>query len=358
MAITEKDFGVTKEGEKVTLYTITNANGNSVSLLNYGAIIQSVMIKDQYGKMVDCVLGFDNIEAYEADDASIGASVGRVAGRIAGASFTLNGKVYPLAKNDGENHIHGGPKGFGRCVFSAQTFEDQSVVAFTRLSPDGEEGYPGNLNLSIVFTFDDYDRLYINYLAQSDADTPLVLTNHAYFNLAGQGTVLNHEMMVCADEFVEAGPDNIPTGKFRSVEGTPLDFRTMKPIGRDFHTDYDMMNAAKGYDQVFCIKKTIETSDIRNCGILTSPETGITMYVTSNFPCMVVYTANYLENRPGKYGAIYNPQDAVCLETQFHPNAVNEPNFPSVILKAGQMFNYTTSYEFDNGAEEMADLDD
>lgn len=342
MKILKEKFGITQDSNDVFQYKLINNSGNYVTVLNYGATILSIGIKSQLGTLVDVCLGYNTIEAYEKNSGYLGACIGRVGNRIGNACFTLNGEEYKLAKNDGNNHLHGGLKGFNKCIFEVR--ETSEEIIFSRLSKDGEEGYPGNLKVEVSYSFDDTNQLTIRYFAVSDKDTPVNLTNHTYFNLSGEadGNILDHTMQIMASNFTEADEGCLPTGKFLSVEETPFDFREPKQIGKDIEADYIQLKNAGGYDHNF----VLDGNGFRKVATVTSPKTNITMEVLTDKPGMQFYTGNFLSGQMGKSNTSYKKQAGFCLETQFFPNSLACSNFPSIILKAGQVYQSSTTYHF------------
>ena len=337
MNITSTPFGTLLDGRVVTAYRMENAVGASVTILDYGATVQSLRVPRRGGGLVDVVLGYDSAQEYAERGDYLGATIGRVGNRIGGAAFSLNGVRYALAQNDGKNHLHGGLKGFDK-QFWAPAQQGDSLV-FTRRSPDGEENYPGNLDVSVRFVLTERNELRIVYEALSDKDTPVNLTNHSYFNLNGGGTVLNHLLSVNAESFCEADAGCLTTGRILPVEGSPFDFRKAKAIGQDIHAAVEQLERAKGYDHNYCLSG-------REAAVLYSPETGIEMRLTTDLPGMQLYTANGLSPRRGKGKSAYGPFFGVCLETQLHPNGMNLWGFPSPVLRAGQPMHSETAYAF------------
>lgn len=343
MKIEKTPFGTTKRGEAVTKYTLV-AEEMTVSLLDYGATIQAVLVKDRDGKSVDVVLGYDTLSAYEENDGYLGACIGRVGNRIGGSEFALNGKNYPLYKNDGENHLHGGARGFDKYVWQTEELDDG--IRFSRLSPDGEEGYPGNLSVSVTYQIKG-GTLSLTYDAKTDADTLCNLTNHSYFNLNGGGSILAHQMQIDADGFLENDAGCLPTGRILNVEGTPFDFRAAKEIGRDIGESYVQLQNCGGYDHNFCLNG--EGNTLRPVARLSSAQTGLTMQVATTMVGIQVYSANVLTERTGKGGQTYEKHGAVCLETQFYPNAMRCEGFEKPILRAGEDYQHITTFTFSAG---------
>lgn len=333
MEKTCRAFGVTTGGEPAESWTLKN-EFLTAEVLTYGAALRRLVFGG-----VDVVLGYDTLSEYERHDGCFGATVGRVCNRIGGASFTLNGKTYPLAKNDGENHLHGGTRGFDKRVWEAEPLEDG--VRLRRLSPDGEEGYPGALNVSVTYRLDGAS-LRIEYEAESDADTLCSLTNHSYFNLNGGGTAMDHTLALAAEAYLETSPGCLPTGRELPVAGTPFDFRTAKPVGRDIDAPAEQLQLVNGYDHHFCI----EGGGLRRAAVLRGDRSGITMTVDTTSPGVQLYTANWLFRRSGKSGAVYCPRCAVCLEPQFPPDAVHHPDFPQPLLRKGEVYRHRTVYTF------------
>ena len=297
MNIERKPFGKTARGEAVTLFEIRTPE-LTARILDYGATVQALLVPDKNGKPVDVVLGHDTIEGYETHDGYLGACVGRVANRLGGAQFTLNGKTYILAKNDGKNHLHGGLRGFDKYVWDAEVLEDG--VKFSRVSPDSEEGYPGTLRVSVSYRVAN-GALTITYDAVSDQDTLCNLTNHSYFNLNGGGTALSHTLQIHADRFTENSDQCMPTGKILPVDGTPFDFRAPKPVGRDIGQDDVQLRNCGGYDHNFCLA---DTGALLPAAVLSSAESGVTMRVSTTMPGVQLYAANFLGPWTGKGGAI------------------------------------------------------
>lgn len=336
MAVTQFSFGRTRGGDPVTAYRLSNGTGMSVTVLDYGATIQSLCVPGRDGA-VDVVLGYDTIAEYEENGGYLGATIGRVGNRIGGAEFSLGGKAYSLARNDGNNHLHGGMVGFDKQMW--QIIPEDDALVCSRLSPDGEEGYPGNLQVRVTFRLNDQNRLLIRYEADADQDTLVNLTNHSYFNLAGGGSVLDHRLQVSAERITENDAGCLPTGRFINVAQTPFDFRTPKRIGADIDREDSQLACGNGYDHNFVL-----------CGspaaVLRSSASGIEMTVETEMPGMQVYTANALTPRRGKSGPRMEARDAVCLETQLFPNAMACYGFPSPILRAGKHLCSETSFCF------------
>ena len=337
MAITFSEFGTLKDGRTVTAATLTNKAGASLTVLDYGATIQRLCIPDRAGNPVDVVLGYDTIAEYVQHGEFLGATIGRVGNRIGNAEFSLNGTRYQLAKNDGENHLHGGKEGFDRKMWRMAA-QDGSLLCW-RTSPDGEEGYPGNLQVRVCFTLTDENRLCIVYDAETDADTLVNLTNHSYFNLNGHGSVLGHLLQMPSERFAENDAGCLPTGRLLPVENTAFDFRQEKEIGADIGAEEEQLILAGGYDHnyVLCGKKA---------AVLYGPESGIEMTVETDLPGMQFYTGNSLPECRGKNGEDIFRRSAACFETQLYPNAMNCWGFPSPVLRTSAHLHSETDYVF------------
>lgn len=334
-------FGTMPDGRPVDLYIMTNANGGVVKVTNYGTIITELHVPDRTGRLGDVVLGFDNLAQYLAGHPYFGCTVGRVANRISGARFTLDGKTYHLAANNGPNHLHGGLKGFDKVLWEAEPQADGSVK-FTYTSPDGEEGYPGNLHVTVVMTWTDQNELVIDYTATTDKPTPVNLTNHSYFNLACEGDILGHVLMLSASQYTPTDASLIPTGEIKPVAGTPLDFTKPTPIGARFD---QLDTEPRGYDHNFVINRA--GKGLALAARVFEPKTGRVMEVFTTEPGIQLYTGNFLDGSlKGKRGIVYARHTGFCLETQHFPDAVNKPAFPSVILRPGQTYRHTTVYRF------------
>lgn len=339
--VMQTQFGTMPDGRPVELYTLTNANGAVLKVINYGTIITELHVPDRAGRLGDVVLGFDNLGQYLAGHPYFGCTVGRVANRIAGAKFTLEGKTYTLAANDGPNHLHGGLKGFDKVLWQAEVQNDASVK-FTYTSPDGEEGYPGNLAVTVVMTWTDQNELVLEYTATTNKPTPVNLTNHSYFNLASEGDILGHVLMLSASQYTPADASLIPTGEIKPVAGTPLDFTMPTPIGARF----DQLDTnPRGYDHNFVINRA--GKGLALAARVFEPNSGRVMEVFTTEPGVQLYTGNFLDGSlKGKRGVVYSQYTGFCLETQHFPDAVNKPAFPSIILRPGHTYHQTTVYRF------------
>ncbi len=349
MSITKMPFGCLKSGEAVTKFTLTNATGASVSVLDLGGIITNVIVPDKDGKLADVALGFDTLDRYEAPHGSMGDTIGRYANRIARAQFTLDGQTYHLAVNNNQNHLHGGLQGFQTKVWAAETVEEphQDSVRMTYVSPDGEENYPGTLTVHVTFSWDDDCNLSIHYEGETDRATVINMTNHTYFNLAGHdhGTIRDHVVYIDSDVVTAVHPDLIPTGGYFPVSQTPLDLREglMLGDGLDAMSSCVSMGYAGGYDHNYVLRKG---SAMGLCACVHHEESGRTMEVMTDQPGVQLYTACTTDLAGGKGGAHYGNFSGLCLETQHYPDSPNHPNFPSVVLRPGERYDTTTIFAF------------
>jgi len=330
------------------LYRFTVDNGTmSFSATNYGCILTNIWMNDKNGKKLDLLLGYDSVEEYKTDTESFGAIVGRIANRVKCACFTLDGKKYQLDKNDGnpeKNHcLHGGLFRWGNCVWNAETFEEKgkSGVIFNRKSVDGEQGFPGNLDVKIIYGLTDKNELELEYLATTDAPTVINLTNHAYFNLDGEGSILDQKLCLDCDAILEADDEILPTGKILPVEGTIFDFKKEKKVGDDVKKVGDIVG---GYDHCFITKG--EETDLVKFGCFTSEKSGISMEMSTNQRGVHVYSGNFLEGKKGKGKGTYHKWDGICFETERYPNAMNESSFPSCVLRPGERYRHHTVFTF------------
>jgi aldose 1-epimerase len=340
--ITETSFG-TYDNQPVTEYTLTNSQGMQASILNYGGIVTKLIVPDKNGTMGDVVLGFKSLDGYlQKNNPFFGALVGRYANRIANAKFNLDGKTYTLAPNDHGNSLHGGLKGFDKKMWTV-TKQNDSSLKLTYQSKDGEEGYPGNLNVQVSYTLGSDNSLNIDYTATSDQATPVNLTNHSYFNLSAgkDSTILNHQVWLNADKFTPVNDQLIPTGKIEDVKGTPMDFTTAKTVGRD------LQNVKGGFDHNWVINAKAR-SEMSLAATVFEPNSGRFMEVYTTQPGVQFYTGNFLGGplTDTKNGQKYVQHAALCLETQHYPDSPNEPSFPSTILRPGETYRQTTLYKF------------
>ncbi len=335
-------FGKTQDGTEINRYTLTNPNGITIQIINYGAIITSILTPDKNGQPGEVVLGFDNLEDYLDEHPYFGAVAGRCANRIAKGKFTLDGKEYTLAINNGPNHLHGGLQGFDTQVWSVTELPDQSALKLTYTSKDGEEGYPGNLTISVTYTLTNDNELKIDYEATTDKATPVNLTNHSYFNLAaGQAEdALNHEVVLYADRYTIVDENLIPTGELPLVAGTPMDFSTPHTIGSR------IAQVAGGYDHNYVLTNSQDGS-LGLAATVYEPQTGRVMEVYTTQPGIQFYSGNFLDGSlTGHQGRVYKKHYGFCLETQHFPDSPNQPDFPSTILRPGETFKQSTVYKF------------
>jgi aldose 1-epimerase len=347
--IDSSSFGKTSDGVDVDIYTLSSEGGCRTRITNYGGIVVSLDVPDRNGIHDDVVLGFETLAEYEKHSPYFGALIGRYANRIAKGRFTLDGQDYQLAVNNGENHLHGGVKGFDKMVWTARPFIDDAGanLELQYVSRDGEEGYPGELKTTVVYTLTNTNELKIEYRAKTDKPTIINLTNHSYFNLcgAGNGDILEHELQINADGFTPTDSGAIPTGEIRSVAGTPFDFREPTFIGSSIDDDDEQLRFGHGYDHNFVLSKT--GSDGASAAAVYERRSGRVMEVFTTEPGIQLYSGNYLDGSfSGKRGKIYARRSAFCLETQHFPDSPNKPQFPSVMLRPGEKYSQTTVYRF------------
>ena len=345
--VEKTNFGTTAAGEPVELYTLTNRNGLKAKVTTYGAILTELHVPDRLGALGDVVLGFDTLAGYLKGHPYFGATTGRYANRIAKAQFTLHGKTYRLAVNNGPNHLHGGIKGLDKRVWKAEPLRGShgAAVQFTYLSPDGEEGYPGNLNIAVTYTLTDENELRLDYEATTDQDTPVNLTNHSYYNLAGagRGTILNHELQINADRYTPVDDTSIPLGELRAVRGTVMDFNKATAVG----TRIDQVGGTPGgYDHNYVLNKP-KAGALTLAATVYEPGSGRVMKVSTTEPGVQLYTGNFLDGTVTGKGTLGYPQHSgLCLECQHFPDSVHQPSFPTVILRPGQTYRQTTVHQF------------
>jgi aldose 1-epimerase len=345
--VTKKLFGNTRDNVPVDVFTLTNENGLIARVMTYGATLTELHVPDRSGKLGDVVLGFDSVAAYEKDSPYFVCTTGRVANRIAKGKFTLDGKQYSVAVNNGPNALHGGLKALDKVVWKAEELADKAgpTVKFTYLSPDGEEGYPGNLNITVIYTLTNKDELKIEYKATTDKATPVNLTNHSYFNLgpAQAGPILDHVVTLNADRYTPVDDTLIPTGNLASVEGTVLDFRRPMAIGA--RITQVPGPEPRGYDHNFVLNGGGGRMDM--CAKVEDPKSGRVMEIWTTEPGVQFYSGNFLEGKfAGKGGVVYQKHHALCLETQHFPDSVNHANFPSTILQPSQTYSHVTVHKF------------
>jgi len=339
--------------DSIQLYTLQNSHGMTVKITNYGAIVTSILVPDRQGKLADVALGYNRVEDYinAVDRPYFGAIVGRYGNRIAKGKFTLAGKSYTLATNNGENHLHGGIIGFDKVVWDAKliTSATEPALELTYLAKDMEEGYPGNLQVRVTYTLSAQNELRVDYLATTDQPTPVNLTQHTYFNLKGEGegNILDHELMLNADQYTPVDKTMIPTGKIVDVRGTPFDFTTAKTIGRDIQQDHEQLKLGLGYDHNYVLRRSTGEPGRQLAARVTEPVSGRVMEITTTEPGIQFYCGNFLDGRlKGKSGRSYVHRGGFCLETQHYPDSPNQPAFPSTIVEPGKPYRSSTAFKF------------
>lgn len=345
--VSRAPFGALADGKPISIYTMTNASGVEVRAITYGAIITAIRVPDRTGRFSDVALGFDSLDGYLKDPPYFGAVVGRYGNRIAKGRFTLDGKAYQLATNNGPNHLHGGRAGFDKVVWDGAPVESAAGVGvrFTRTSPDGEEGYPGALKATVTYTLTDKNELVIDYLATSDKATPVNLTQHTYFNLAGEGDILGHQLVLNADRYTPVDDTLIPTGELASVQGTPFDFRKPVAIGARINADNQQLKNGRGYDHNWVLNRS--GAGLQHAVHVVEPKTGRTLDIATTEPGVQFYSGNFLDGTiTGKGGRVYALRNGLCLETQHFPDSPNHPNFPSTILQPGATYSSRTVMTF------------
>jgi aldose 1-epimerase len=346
--VTRAAFGKTTNGTPVEIYTLTNANGIELRAMTYGGIITSLKVPDRSGHVGDIVLGFDTLDSYLKDPPYFGALIGRYGNRIAKGQFTLGATTYKLATNNGPNHLHGGVKGFDKVLWNAMQAEGAEGVSvtFTRTSPDGEEGYPGNLQVSVRYMLTDKNELAIDYRATTDKVTPVNLTQHSYFNLAADsGDILGHELMLNASRYTPVDETLIPTGELAPVQSTPFDFQKATPVGARIDADNVQLKNGKGYDHNWVLNRT--GAGLQRAAVVVEPKSGRTLEIVTTEPGIQFYSGNFLDGTiTGKGGQVYKHRAGFCLETQHYPDSPNHPSFPSTILQPGQTYASKTVFAF------------
>ena len=344
LTVTRAPFGKTPDGD-VELFTLKNANGVEVRVTNYGGIITSLKTPDRNGAFADIVLGFDTLEGYLGYHPYFGAVLGRYANRIALGRFTIDGIAHRLTMNSGPNHIHGGVKGFDKHIWQPEVVGD-NTVRLSRVSPDGEEGYPGNLQVAVAYSLTNYNELIVEYQAMTDLPTHVNLTQHTYFNLAGAGDVLGHELTIDADRYTPVDAASIPTGVLAPVAGTPFDFRKPAPIGARIEAQHPQIAHGRGYDHNYVLNREGDTLEF--AARVVEPVSGRVLEVATTEPGVQLYTANFLDGSiKGKGGAAYGRHAGFCLETQHYPDTPNKPAFPSSLLRPGSTYSSRTVFKFD-----------
>lgn len=346
--ISKKLFGKTSDQTAVDLYTLRNSKGMEAKIMTYGGIVTSLKVPGRNGSFDDLVLGYDHLEGYLKKNPCFGALIGRYGNRIARGRFSLNGVTYTLAVNNGPNHLHGGLKGFDKVIWSARPVDTPNgpALQLNYLSRDGEEGYPGNLLVTAIYTVTEDNALTVDFVATTDKETVCNLTHHSYFNLAGKGDVLGHLACINADQFTPVDAGLIPTGELRPVAGTPLDFRQPTPIGlRINDTSSDQIRFGNGYDHNFVLNK--KGSELSLAARVTEPGSGRAMEVWTTEPGVQFYTANFLDGTiTGKSGWVYQARQGFCFEPQHFPDSPNHPEFPATVLKPGETYRNTIRYKF------------
>ena len=335
----------TRNFGEATLYTFENKNGMVMEVTDFGATLYSLLVPDKDGNLVDVVLGYDSPEGYMGPSGTgFGATIGRNGNRIGNATFTLNGKVYTLDKNNGENNLHSGKKYYHYRIWDVKETTENSIT-FSLHSPDGDQGYPGEFSVDVTYTLRDDNAVQIDYLGVPEEDTIVNMTNHSYFNLNGHasGNILEHELWVDADAFTITDEALIPTGEIVSVEGTPMDFRTKKTVGRDIEEDYEPLVVAGGYDHNWCLNNQGEYKKVIE---LSTDISGLKMEVYTDLPGVQIYSGNFLVEEHGKQDIVYKHRQGICFETQHYPDAINHENFPSPVCKAKEVYKTRTTYLF------------
>ncbi|WP_105012583.1 aldose epimerase family protein [Salinibacter sp. 10B] len=352
--VKQENFGVTPDGDSVDLYTLTNPNGVTMEVTNYGGIITSLRVPDRTGTLDDVVLGFDSLSAYtstayRAANPYFGALIGRYGNRIAGGTFSLNGTTYTLATNNGPNHLHGGREGFDQVVWSAEPFQkdDRVGIVFSHTSPDGHGGYPGRLDVEVTYTLTPDNTVAFDYHATTTKATPVNLTQHSYFNLDGDGDgpILDHELQLYADRFTPVDSTLIPTGELRSVAGTPFDFTEPTPIGARIENTNKQLEYGGGYDHNFVLAEH-PSDTLRLAARVYEPDTGRLLTVRTTEPGVQFYSGNFLDGSFSGKGELYEKREGLALETQHFPNSPNQPHFPSTILRPDEEYTSRTTYQF------------
>lgn len=339
-------FGTTKSGQKATLYVLENKNHTVIKVTDFGATLVSVLFADKDGKKRDMVLGYDDVSAYENGTCCFGATIGRNGNRIKDARFTIGGKEWIVEANENNNSLHSGKNGFNHLMWEMKD-SGENFVSFYHYSPQEEQGFPGNMNVTVTYTLDDEDTVHIAYDAKADADTIMNFTNHSYFNLAGDdsGVMLDQKLQLFAETYTpDVDSESIPTGEIAPVAGTPMDFTEMKPIGQDIDADFDQLNYTGGYDHNYVLADHAGT--MRQAAKAVCDASGIAMDTYTDCCGVQLYAGNFIVDHAGKGGVIYGKRHGFCLETQFYPNAVNQENFPSPVVPANTEYHSETKYHF------------
>lgn len=347
--IRQTAFGQTSNGQDVVCYSLAGEGGMNLEVLTFGAVVRCLFAPDRNGRHVDVVLGYDDLASYEADTSYMGAAIGRCANRIRDGIFTLDGSEYHLSRNEGLHHLHGGERGFDKVVWRSSPFEDADTigVVLEHTSPHGDEGYPGELVVQLTYGLSASNTFSVDYRATADRATPVNLTHHGYFNLAGEanGDVLDHELTIYADQFTEIDIDLLPTGNLLSVDGSPFDFRQSEAIGARIREDHEQLRRAGGYDHNFVLGDS--SGSLARAARVFQPVSGVEMEVLTTEPGIQLYSGNFLQpHRPGKCGNLYGRREGFCLETQHFPDSPNHAEFPSTILRPGEEHRSRTEYRF------------
>ena len=339
-------FGVLKSGEQALLYTLTNRNGMRVAITNFGGTVTSILVPDKNQQLGDVVLGFDTPEPYENGFGYIGALIGRFGNRIAHGRFKIDGREYEVTINDGDNHLHGGLLGFHKVLWQAQAAEmgDDLTLTLNYLSADGEEGYPGNLKVTVVYRLTQNNELYTEFAATTDAPTPINLTQHSYFNLDACGTILDHQLKINADRFTPVGEGSIPLGSQLPVANTEFDFLEFKTIGRDIAAANPQLIRARGFDHNFVLRK--QANEFAVAAVVRAPLSRRQLTVKTTEPALQFYAGNFLDGSLSGKGQIYTRHSGFCLEPQHHPDAPNQPHFPNTILRPGEVYQSKMCFAF------------
>jgi len=348
IAISHVPFGQAPDGTPVQLFTLRNSRGSEAKICTYGGIVTSLKVADKHGRFSDVVLGYDHLDGYLQQSPHFGCLVGRYGNRIAQGKFTLNGREYTLAQNNGANSLHGGVKGFDKVVWAAKVVVNTTGLGLelTYTSPDGEEGFPGNLKVTATYRLTEENALRLDYTATTDADTVCNLTHHSYFNLAGRGDVLGHVVTIYADKFTPVDVNLIPTGELRPVKGTPLDFTQPARIGARINQDDEQLKFGNGYDHNWVVNQS-SPGQLAHAATVTEPTSGRVLEVWSTEPGVQFYTGNFLDGTiTGKGGWTYQARNGFCFEPQHYPDSPNQPNFPTTVLKPGQTYQNTILYQF------------
>lgn len=349
MSILQKQYGQTNKGEEVVEFILENGNGIKVHLINYGAIMTKLFVPDKNAVVEDVVLGYDSLEGYLGNPCYFGSTIGRNGNRIANAAFEINGVTYQIDKNEGENNLHGGFDGYNKRVWDFAVKEEENEVVFSLVSPDKDQGFPGEFKVSVTYKLTKDNAVSITYKGISDKETIANMTNHSYFNLAGHtsNSILDHILWIKASKFVPVVDSaSIPTGELWKVEGTPMDFTSPKTIGKDIEADYEQLKFTGGYDHNYALDKA--GKEIEKIAEAEDPKTGRKMEVFTDLPGIQLYVGNFIngDGDTGKDGIVYKKRSGLCLETQYFPDAIHHENFESPVLKAGEEYKTTTIYKF------------